>query len=190
VTTTPIDRVMGRLREHARELVLASLAVGLLAAPAPRWTVLALLGGVVVVGVVLRDPRLVGLLVVGVLIGSTLGDARLTAIDRSVLRPLIGHAATARVTLLEAPRAQRFGGWTAPARIQAGTGKGERVVLRWAAPALRAAAGAETTEAGAEPQRAGAAAPDGGAPSHAPTPTPRRRSRSAPSCSCAGGWWR
>jgi competence protein ComEC len=116
---------------HRREVVLGALALGLLATTAPRWVVVAL---VVVAGagaLGLRRPAPAGALVLAILLGAVLGDARLSALDRTQLGPLMGRTITVRAIVLEAPRAQPFGGWAAPVRIADGPGSGERIVARW-----------------------------------------------------------
>jgi competence protein ComEC len=65
------------------------------------------------------------------LFGAWLGEARLSALDRTALRPLIGRETTARGHLLERPRS--VGGGAARAalvRLTDGRGAGERVVVR------------------------------------------------------------
>ncbi len=126
------------LREHPRHLVLAALVAGLLAAPLPLRVVLLLaalawaLGGRALVG---------GLAAVAVLAGALGAHARLAALDRTALTPLLGSSVDARVVLLEQPHPVRYG-FTALARLDGGAG--EEVMLRigtavtWPAPATGA----------------------------------------------------
>lgn len=114
------------LRAHPRHLVLGALVAGLLAAPlAPQLVLPLALAAAVFAG----RPAL-ALLAAAALVGGALGaQARLRALDRSELRPLLGMTVTARVALLEQPRPVRFG-HTALARLSDGPGAGERVMLR------------------------------------------------------------
>ena len=61
--------------------------------------------------------------------GAWLAGARVRAIDRTTLRPWIGHAADVRAVVLAPPRPRSFGRSAAPVRITAGPGRGERVLL-------------------------------------------------------------
>jgi competence protein ComEC len=95
-----------------------------------------------------RDRALAGLAAVATLVavaGSVVGVTRLAALDRTVLRSLLGRTVSVRVVLLERPRAARGrprsalppwaggsggGGAAALVGIVAGPGRGERVVVR------------------------------------------------------------
>jgi competence protein ComEC len=108
----------------ARHAVLAAVVAGLLLAGHPFVLLL-------VPVAVPRRPWL-GLMLLGAaLAGSLAAHARLAQLDRSALGPLLGHAATGRVVLLDTPRATPFGGWQATVLL-----RGERVALtagRWVA---------------------------------------------------------
>jgi competence protein ComEC len=89
-----------------------------------------------------------------VLAGAVLGAARLAALDRTSLGPLLGRTVSIHATLLERPRPARprngMRAATAEAalvQIVSGTGRGERVVLR-AARWPRVRVGAELAAAG------------------------------------------
>ena len=123
------------LGEHPRHALLAALVVGLLTGA--RWpAALALALALVLLGV--RE----GALALGVILmlvgGAVIAQARLAALDRSALEP---GAVTARATLLEHPRARSYGARVAAARV-----RGERVLVkatarvRW--PAAASAPGA------------------------------------------------
>jgi competence protein ComEC len=98
--------VLDALRERPRHLLLGALVAGLLATPlAPRAIVLMALTAMVLAG--RRGLALAaGAAVLG---GALAGQARLAALDRSELPPLLGTTPVARVTLLEQPRAVRYG---------------------------------------------------------------------------------
>jgi competence protein ComEC len=115
---------------HPRHLVLGALAAGLLTGPAPRLVALAVATVVIAAAASLRRPALGLILGVAVLAGALGAHARLAVLDRSALPPWLGRSVTLRAVILEAPRERPFGGWTAPMRITAGPGRGERVVLR------------------------------------------------------------
>ena len=57
-------------------------------------------------------------------------DARLAALDRTALAPLLGREVDVRATLLEHPRERAFGTRVAAVRLRSGPGSGERVLLR------------------------------------------------------------
>lgn len=127
--TTSLDA----LRERPRQLLLGALVAGLLAAPLapPRVVVLVAVAAMALAG---RRGLALGA-GVAVLAGGLAGQARLAALDRSAVRPLLGSTVVARVALLEQPRPVRYGsvalaqlrGWQPPARAG---GVGERVLLR------------------------------------------------------------
>lgn len=118
------SRVIERLREHPRHLVLGALLLGALAAPlAPRLVLLVALAAAVGAG----RPGLGVVVALAVGVGALGTHARLAAMDRTELRPFMGRAVAARVVLLEQPRPVRYG-TTALASMS--DGRGERVMLR------------------------------------------------------------
>jgi len=115
---------------HPRHLLLAMLVAGLLAGPrsppasiAVAMTALALA----------RSGTLALGAVAALLAGAAIADARLAALDRSALAPLINRELRATATLLEHPRKRTFGVRVAAARLLSGAGRGERVLLLAAA---------------------------------------------------------
>jgi competence protein ComEC len=129
------------LRAHPRHLVLGALVAGLLAAPLSPPIVLLLALGVAA----LADRPALALLSAAALLGGALGaQARLAAVDRTQLTPLLGASVAARVVLLEQPRPVRYG-HTALVQLRAlapdgvglegepaspGSGAGERAMVR------------------------------------------------------------
>ncbi|MCW2954373.1 MAG: ComEC/Rec2-related protein [Conexibacter sp.] len=113
------------VRRHPRHLVLAALVAGLLAAPLPQRWVLVIAGAAAAVG---GRAALALLAAVAVLAGALGAQARLAALDRTQLGPLLGATVTARAVLLEQPRSVRYGA-TALVRLRA-PAAGERVMLR------------------------------------------------------------
>ena len=116
---------LAEVRARPLHAALAALVVGLLAGPRAPLVVLAAL---LACALLARRPA-GALLVAGALLGgAVLADARLAALDRTVLTDRLGHAATVRVWLLEAARPRAFGGRTAdrPARARAGARPHER----------------------------------------------------------------
>ena len=106
------------LGEHPRHLLLAALVVGLLTGA--RWpAALALALALVLLGV--REGALALGMIVMLVGGAVIAQARLAALDRSALVP---GAVAARATLLEHPRARSFGTRVAAARV-----RGERVLV-------------------------------------------------------------
>jgi competence protein ComEC len=101
---------------------LAAFVAGLVAGP--RTPVVVLVAAVVVPSLGARGAVRIGL-VVAVLAGGLLGQARMQAVDATRLGPRIGHAVAGRVVLLEAPRLRPFGTRVATVRFE-----GERVLLR------------------------------------------------------------
>jgi competence protein ComEC len=124
-----VSRALAALRAHPRHLVLAALATGLLAAPLPPRLVLALAlatGGLA--GLAGRPP--LALVAGAALLAGALGaQARLAALDRTELTPLLGATVTVQAVLLEQPRPVRYGA-TALVELHAGRGAGERAMLR------------------------------------------------------------
>jgi competence protein ComEC len=114
------------VRERPRHLLLAALVAGLVAGPLGLpATVLAAAALAAVAGRPVL--ALVGAVVVAA--GGLLAIARLDALDRTALRPLLGSDITRRVVLLEPPRPAKFGS-SALVRLRGGRGGGERVLLR------------------------------------------------------------
>jgi competence protein ComEC len=77
-----------------------------------------------------RRPRLAAACALVVLAGACWAQERIAALDRTRLAPLMGEAVELPVAVLEPPRRARFGGRSALASVVAGTGSGERMVLR------------------------------------------------------------
>jgi competence protein ComEC len=137
-------RALGELRRHPRHVVLGALVAGLLAAPlAPR--VVLLLAATAAVAAARRGVGLAAAF--ALLVGALGAQARLAALDRTQLPPLLGSTVTARATLLEQPRHVRYGsvalarldGFASPVPSSGqapspardvGRGRGERVLLR------------------------------------------------------------
>ncbi len=134
---------------YPRHLLLAALVVGLLAGP--RWPVAVLAAGALF-AVVAPGPA-VGLgTVAALLIGAGIADARLNALDRTALGPLLDRVVGIRATVLDHPRTRAFGTRVVPARLISRPGRGERILLRvptrvrW--PAAAAVPGAELVARG------------------------------------------
>jgi competence protein ComEC len=157
-STRPFRAALATVRRHPRHLILVALVAGLLAAPSPP-AVLALCVAAallaspadVAAGPIASPagagprptvwrPGLALLAVAGVLVGAALTQARLTALERTTLRPRLGQALTLRAFTLERPRPPGGGSVTTPPRgggersaltlLAAGPGAGERVVVR------------------------------------------------------------
>jgi competence protein ComEC len=64
------------------------------------------------------------------LLGAGIAEARLAALDRSALRPLLDREVNLRATVLDHPRTRSFATRVAPARVLSSPGRGERVLLR------------------------------------------------------------
>jgi competence protein ComEC len=142
----PGARALDELRARPRHLVLGALVAGMLVAPlAPRLVLLAA-GAAAVLG---GRRGLALAAAVAVLAGALGAQARLAALDRTVLPPLFGTTVEARVVLLEQPRPARFGA-TALAQLRAS---------RPAAPPLAAAgaSGSGAVAVASAPDPAGAA---------------------------------
>ncbi len=132
-------------RRHPRHLVLAALVAGLLASPWAAAVLVACACAIVVAG----TPRLTLVAVAAVLCGALVAQARVSALDRTVMRPYFGQTVTVRAFALERPRS--LGGRarsprSALAAVSAGPGAGERVVVQGPWPA--AAPGREVTASG------------------------------------------
>jgi competence protein ComEC len=154
---------------HPRHVLLAALVAGLLCSESPEAAIaLAALG--LVATLALRfaarpsptadgaaratgasgwgtPAGLAAVATVGAVAGAGLGAARVAALDRTALRPLLGRSVSLRVTVLERPRAARRassfprpawargagsprGAAAALASIESGPGRGERIVVR------------------------------------------------------------
>ena len=101
------------------------MAIGLALAWRSPLLLAALLLTACVVAVLAQLPGWLALALLTTVIASGLfADARLTALDRSELRGLIGHAVQGDVTLAQAPRISSFG-WSALGRM-----RGEPVLIR------------------------------------------------------------
>jgi competence protein ComEC len=117
----------------ARHALLGAFVAGMLAARRPEATLLVPLAA-------LRRPWLALALLATALGGAWLAHARVAQLDRTALRPFLGHTVSERVVLLDVPRGTPFGGWQATVRL-----RGERVALtagQWV-PRFAAAIGAE-----------------------------------------------
>lgn len=111
---------------HPRHLLLAMLVAGLLAGPRSPPALIALAMAALALA---RSGTLALGAVAALLAGAAIADARLAALDRSALAPLVNRELDATATLLEHPRKRTFGVRVAPARLLSGAGRGERVLL-------------------------------------------------------------
>ncbi len=121
---TRVRRVAGR---HPRHLLLAALTCGLLAGP--RWPAAVLALAVLVPALASETAVALGALAL-LLLGAGMADARLAALDRSALGPLLDTTVSVRAILLDHPRTRAFGTRVAPARLESTPARGERVLLR------------------------------------------------------------
>ena len=113
---------LAEVRLRPLHLTLAAVVAGLLAGPhAP----LIVAGCAAAFALVAGRGMLALCLVAALLAGAAVATARLGALDRSELTGRFGHALSARVTLLEAPRRRAFGARAAVVAL----GR-ERVLLR------------------------------------------------------------
>lgn len=112
---------------HPRHTLLAALTGGLLAGP--RWP-LAVAALVAAALLVVPRPAVALGAIAMALLGAALADARLAALDRTALGPLLQRTVTVRATLLDHPRTRAFATRVAPARLLSRPGRGERVLLR------------------------------------------------------------
>lgn len=155
-----VGEAVAAWRRETQLLALGALVAGLLVATGPR---LLAAGVAVAVVVVVAAGLRRSLLGVGagaaVLAGAAVGHARLAALDHTALPPFIGKTMTVRAVLLEAPRTRRFSRWSAPARIVAGPGRGERIVIRGRGEGLEREPASGT---------GGVGSPEGGAAGPAP----------------------
>jgi len=111
---------------HPRHLLLAMLVAGLLAGPRSPPALIAVAMAALALA---RSGTLALGAVAALLAGAAIADARLAALDRSALAPLINRELDATATLLEHPRRRTFGVRVAAARLLSGAGRGERVLL-------------------------------------------------------------
>ncbi|MEA2149569.1 MAG: competence protein ComEC [Solirubrobacteraceae bacterium] len=112
---------------HPRHLLLAALTAGLLAGP--RWPLAIAALGVLAILLVPRPALVLGTIAL-LLLGAAVADARLAALDRTALGPLLDSTVSVRATLLDHPRTRSFGTRVAPVRLLSRPGRGERVLLR------------------------------------------------------------
>jgi competence protein ComEC len=128
------------LAAHPRHVLLATVVAGLLLgprAPALTWSGAVALLGMAAAGLAGTGGRLAGrrlaaalaLAAVALPAAGWLAEARLTALDRSVLRPLIGHAADVTGVVLGPPRTRSFGRSVVLVGLRSEPGSGERVLV-------------------------------------------------------------
>jgi competence protein ComEC len=121
------ERLRAPAAEHPRHLLLFALTAGLLAGP--RWP-LAIAALALLALALARDaPVALGALAL-LLLGAGGAVARVAALDRSALAPLLHGTVSVRATVLDHPRMRAFGTRVAPLRLLSGPGRGERVLLR------------------------------------------------------------
>ena len=134
----------GRTRDAAlhrpRHVLLAASVAGLLAAGAAGATEA---GGsavaaapitlaVAVVFAIVAAPRpVLAVAAAGMVVGSAAGaQARLSALDRTALRPGAGAVVAVRAVALERPRRSSTGSRSVLVHLVSGSGRGERIVVR------------------------------------------------------------
>jgi len=118
------------LARHPRHLLLVALVSGLLLGPRSPPCLAA--AAVVLILIGPAPAAWLGALAM-LLAGAALADARLAALDRTALRPLLHAEVDVRAILLEHPRERMFGVRVAAVRVRSGPGRGERVLVRAAA---------------------------------------------------------
>jgi competence protein ComEC len=145
-------RALRHLREraagHPRHVLLAALTAGLLAGP--RWPLVTVTIAALALALVPDAAVALGAVAM-LLLGAGMADARLAALDRSALGPLLEREVNVRATLLDHPRTRSFATRVAPVRLLSRPGRGERVLLRVPAPLrwpLAAGPGAEVAVRG------------------------------------------
>jgi competence protein ComEC len=111
-----------------RHLLLTGLVAGLLAARLPADALA--LAAALSAGALAPRPPLALAFAAFLCGGAALGHARLRALDATGLGSLGGQQVRLSAWLLEPPRTAASGSQTALARIAAGRGRGERVVVR------------------------------------------------------------
>jgi competence protein ComEC len=113
--------------DHPRHVLLAALTAGLLVGP--RWP--PAIAAIAVLALALAPDAAVALVAMAMLLlGASVADARLAALDRSTLGPLLDREVGVRATLLDHPRRRLFGTRVAAVRLRSAPGRGERVLLR------------------------------------------------------------
>ena len=113
------------LRGHPRHVIAGAVAIGLaLSWRSPLLLAALLIAAVALAGLAQLRVRLLFALLAALIAGGLVADARLTALDRSDLSGLIGHAVRAEVTFTQSPRLNSFG-WSALGRL-----RGEPVLIR------------------------------------------------------------
>lgn len=137
-----LGRLIAVLRAHPRHLIVAGAVAGLVLGP--QWPPGALLAAAALAAVAGRPP-LALLAAAATLAGAMLADARLDALDRTHLTPLIGRTLAVDAVLLEQPRRTSPGagavaagsasrgygqGRKALAEIAGGVGNGEKILVR------------------------------------------------------------
>ncbi|MDA0181781.1 DNA internalization-related competence protein ComEC/Rec2 [Solirubrobacter phytolaccae] len=135
---------LATVRAHPRHVVLAALVAGLLLSRAhPAAVVATALAAATLAGATWPAP----IAAAAVLLGATLADARLTALDAGVLADMHGRSVTTRVVVLEPVRERAHGPAVARVRLLDGPGAGEQAVLRsraWPGPPRAAREGGST----------------------------------------------
>ena len=126
VPASRFARVAAPARAYPRHVVLGCAVAGLLIGPRslPLATLVAAVA-VLVAGALRLPAALTAVGIAAVLGGAVAGHARQTALDHTVLHPLLGHDFTFRATLLEPPRATTTGGERALVKL-----RGEVVLAR------------------------------------------------------------
>ena len=115
------------LARHPRHMLLAALVAGLLLGPRSPPC----LGAAAFALILIAPAPQVWLgALAALLAGAALADARVGALDRTALDPLLQTKVAVTATLLEHPRERRFGVRVAAVRLRSGPGRGERVLLR------------------------------------------------------------
>lgn len=122
-----IDTARDVAAAYPRHLLLAALVAGLLTGP--RWPLALAATALLALGLARTTGAALGALA-ALVAGAGLADARLAALDRSALAPLMDGAVNLRATLLEHPRTRPFGTRVVAARLLSQPGRGERVLVR------------------------------------------------------------
>ncbi|HEX8159412.1 MAG TPA: ComEC/Rec2 family competence protein, partial [Solirubrobacteraceae bacterium] len=122
-----IDSARNTIAAHPRHLLLAAIVAGLLAGP--RWPLVVAAVALTAVGLAQTTSLALGALA-ALAVGAGLADARLIALDRSALTPLMDRTVQVRATLLDHARIRRFGTRTVHVSLLSQPGRGERVLVR------------------------------------------------------------
>ncbi|MCW3014164.1 MAG: hypothetical protein JWO02_1256, partial [Solirubrobacterales bacterium] len=126
-----MSRAAQVLAAHPRHVVLGTLVAGLLLGP--RIPTAAVPAAAVLLGLLARAgggrPAAAWLLAAALCVGAGVGATRVRVLEHTALTPLIAHVIRGEVTVLQAPRPQDRGGWTA-----LGAFRGEPVLLRVSGP--------------------------------------------------------